>query len=414
MLSVLRNCWFALSYKYSVWRGDHEPLSIVSAASFGVGNRSFCKEAVRIVIRLTQAGFSAYLVGGCVRDVLCGVIPKDYDIVTDADPSDIRKLFRRSRIIGRRFRLVHVYSGQQIFEVNTFRARQLWLDSWLNGFRRSRWAHNNTYGTIEQDVWRRDFSINALYYDAVREEIWDYVGGIAAIKARQLVCIGVTKKRMENDPVRLLRALRFHIKTQFTMHPDILKALLEQKQLIQTQSKERVYMEVVKFFASGSAKAAWSVLKRYHILQQLFGSVCKELHNQQGEVFVEQWMNYVDQTLSKEHEFAQGVFFSGLLWPYFVTQEPLWSQKGPEGYALFLKQAQTLLTELGKTLVFPRMVEKDMVALWKLQYHFQHMQKEHCQGLMLKRLFQYALALLKIRAVSNAALVDTVVYWSEP
>jgi poly(A) polymerase len=181
--------------------------------------RAIPDDARKIVHRLTRFGHRAYLVGGCVRDLLAGLSPKDFDIATSATPREIKRLFRNSRIIGRRFRLVHIRFGDRILEVATFRAPPLATDEDDPYIHR-----DNVFGTEEQDAERRDFTINGLFYDCEKERVVDYVGGVADLEAHALRMIGDAELRLREDPVRILRAARFAAKLALTFPPDLLEA----------------------------------------------------------------------------------------------------------------------------------------------------------------------------------------------
>jgi poly(A) polymerase len=193
----------------------------------GIDPRSVDTDAMRIVERLRNNGHDAYIVGGAVRDLLIGRIPKDYDIVTDAQPQRIKRLFYRSRIIGRRFRLVHVYVGNRIYEVSTFR-------SMVNG------SIGNTYGTIDEDAQRRDFSMNALYFDPLQGHLVDYVGGYKDVKARRVVPVIPLKTIFTEDPVRMLRAVKYAVSTRFTIQFWTRLAIRRQAKLLATASVSRL------------------------------------------------------------------------------------------------------------------------------------------------------------------------------
>ena len=222
----------------------------------GIDPRSVDTDALRIVERLRNNGHDAYIVGGAVRDLLIGRLPKDYDIVTDAQPQRIKRLFYRSRIIGRRFRLVHVYVGNRIYEVSTFR-------SMING------SIGNTYGTIDEDAQRRDFSMNALYFDPLQGHLVDYVGGYKDVKARRIVPVIPLKTIFTEDPVRMLRAVKYAASTGFTIQFWTRLAIRRQAKLLSTASVSRLGEEAIKIFGSGKAARICESLRSFGLLKSI-------------------------------------------------------------------------------------------------------------------------------------------------
>lgn len=198
-------------------------------------------DAVMIVERLRDTGYKAYIVGGAVRDLIVGNTPKDFDIVTDATPSKIKRLFRNSRIIGRRFRIVHVIYGQKIFEVSTFRSI-------------SEGSVGNEFGTIDEDVQRRDFTINALYYDPIQEQVIDYVGGFKDIKKHILKPVIPLDHIFTEDPVRMLRAIKYAAKTESKMSFKVKRQIRKNSPLLATVSPSRLTEELLKIINSGRAE----------------------------------------------------------------------------------------------------------------------------------------------------------------
>ena len=200
------------------------------------------KDALKVVNVLTKAGFEAYLVGGCIRDLLLGYQPKDFDIATSATPEQAHKLFKRSRVIGRRFRLLHVmFSPRKFLEVATFRAGKVQTSN--NGV-----VRDNLYGSLKEDAFRRDFTVNALYYDVAKSELIDYVGGLDDLKASRIEMIGDPIERFEEDPVRMIRAVRFQAKLGSSLSEDILKAIKKQACLLSNIPPARLFDECVKLF----------------------------------------------------------------------------------------------------------------------------------------------------------------------
>jgi poly(A) polymerase len=219
---------------------------------------------------LQKEGYSAYLVGGCVRDLLLGREPKDFDVVTNADPEQVRKVFRNCRLIGRRFRLAHVHFGREVIEVATFRGAGEEQNDKQVLNKEGRLLRDNVYGTIEEDVWRRDFTVNALYYNIKDFSVVDFVGGMADHKAAELKLIGDPDTRFREDPVRMLRAVRFAVKLGFKLHPDCEKSMHKVAELLSSIPSARLYDETLKLFMSGYALQTFEMLRHYGLFQVLF------------------------------------------------------------------------------------------------------------------------------------------------
>jgi poly(A) polymerase len=237
-----------------------------------ISRRSISPNALKVLYRLKDAGYQAFLVGGAVRDLLLGLTPKDFDVATNALPEEVRRLFRNCRLIGRRFRLAHVHFGSEIIEVATFRAasaperedaesdpdadgeeiRDPVEDSEHRAFdTRGRILRDNSYGTVEEDVWRRDFAANSLYYNIGDLSIWDFADGVADINARRLKLIGDPETRYREDPVRMLRAVRFAAKLDFTIEPDTEQPISRLAHLLDGVPPARLFDECLKLFLSG-------------------------------------------------------------------------------------------------------------------------------------------------------------------
>ncbi|PIE97392.1 MAG: polynucleotide adenylyltransferase [Treponema sp.] len=219
------------------------------------------QEAMHIINRLHSSGFDAYIVGGAVRDLLLGRPPKDFDIVTSAEPAKIRRIFRNSRIIGKRFRLVHVYFDSKIYEVATFRSNE-------NG------SVGNTFGSIEEDVRRRDFSINALYYDPLKNQVIDYVNGVRDLQKKKLSAVIPKKTIFLEDPVRMVRAIKYSIMTDCKI-PLLLKLQIAgNASMLQYTSDSRITEEINKILKSAHSMPIMKALIRYHLIEYIQPNVC--------------------------------------------------------------------------------------------------------------------------------------------
>src|SRR5262245_60553153 len=260
---------------------------VVARSDHPISRANISSNALKVLYRLRDAGFQAFLVGGAVRDLLLDLHPKDFDVATNAHPDQVKQLFRNCRLIGRRFHLAHVRFGYEIIEVATFRAAHTPIDEDNSvdeaGHRvldeRGRILRDNLYGTIEEDVWRRDFTANALYYNISDFSVWDYVGGYEDAQARVLRLIGDPETRYREDPVRMLRAVRFAAKLGFRIHPDTAAPIPKLAWMLDAVPPARLFDEVNKMFLAGSASAAFDLLRELGLLEHLFPDLAGVLAN---------------------------------------------------------------------------------------------------------------------------------------
>lgn len=245
----------------------HEPV-IRPRSEHSISRRDIDPDALKVLYRLIRRGHVAYLVGGGVRDLLLGRKPKDFDISTDARPQELKKLFRNCFLIGRRFRLAHIKYGDKVIETSTFRCQPQ-----SNGEEELLQTDDNTFGTAEEDAMRRDFTINGLFYDVETFSVLDYVGGLHDLDARVVRCIGDPVIRFKEDPVRMLRAIRFASRLDFSIHPDTFAALKECRQEISKASAPRLLEEIFRLYAYGSSAAAFRLLHETGFLEILMPEV---------------------------------------------------------------------------------------------------------------------------------------------
>ena len=287
---------------------------IIPRSAHGVSRDEFSKSALKVLYRLHKSGYQAFLVGGCVRDALVGLHPKDFDVATDATPDEVRALFSNCRLIGRRFRLAHVRFGREIIEVATFRAAANHADDDHAHDDEGRIIRDNVYGSIEEDVWRRDFTCNALYYNIADHSIWDFVGGVEHIKQKHIVLIGDPEQRLREDPVRMLRAVRFAAKLGFTVDDSVSDAMRNQADLLTNVPAARLFDEFLKLFQAGHAERTFDMLREYGLFAQLFPATDQEIEQDDAFAdFVRAALRNTDkrvaQGLSVTPMFLLGVFF---------------------------------------------------------------------------------------------------------
>ena len=265
--------------------------------------------ALDVVSRLREAGFQALLVGGCVRDLLLGAAPKDFDVATDATPEQVRRLFRRSRMVGRRFKIAHVHYGREFVEVSTFR-KLLAADE-----EGDHAAHptglilrDNAYGRLDEDAFRRDFTVNALYYDPHDDEILDFVGGIEDIERHCLRCIGNPRERLREDPVRLLRAMRFQAKLGFDLDAGITRDEDLTAERLTAIPPARLFEEFTKLFLTGHAANAWRIVKASPVRSVLFPTVPPD------SPLIGLAMDNTDLRIAEDKPVTPGFLLAVILW----------------------------------------------------------------------------------------------------
>ena len=311
---------------------------IVPRADHPISRSSISPSALKVLYRLKDAGYQAFLVGGAVRDLLLGRQPKDFDIATNAHPEQVRQLFRNCRLIGRRFHLAHVRFGQEIIEVATFRAAHTLVDednSVDEDSRRvldthGRILRDNLYGTIEEDVWRRDFTANALYYNIADFSVWDYTGGVADANARVLKLIGDPETRYREDPVRMLRAVRFAAKLEFQIDAASAAPIAKLASMLHSVPAARLFDEVNKLFLAGCALRSFELLREYGLLAQLFPDLADALRKDesgQAERLVRLGLQGTDERVRADKSVTPAFLFAVLLWP--VVQQQAKQQSYP-------------------------------------------------------------------------------------
>ena len=340
-----------------------------------ISRKQISRAALNVLYGLHEQGFQAFLVGGCLRDLLCGREPKDFDVVTDATPEQVQRLFKRSRIIGRRFQIVHVRFGREVIEVSTFRAFQR-DDQELDRDQHS--AHeetglvlrDNTWGSIEEDALRRDFTINALYYNIADFALYDFVGSRRAIERGEISLIGDPEQRYREDPVRMLRAARFAAKLGFRLDQKASRKIPELAELLLQVPPARLFDEVLKLFLSGHARASMQQLQDLGLFHFLFPETDRSLKGPQGKVWeklILAAMDNTDRRLAQDKPVTPAFIFAVLLWPVTVARlEKLRADGMPPAPALH-KAAGWALNQQVQHTAIPRRFSTVMREMWDLQ-----------------------------------------------
>jgi poly(A) polymerase len=345
---------------------------IYARSEHSISRKQISDHALKVLYRLHKEGFDAYLVGGCVRDLLLGREPKDFDVVTNAEPEQIKKVFRNCRLIGRRFRLAHVHFGQEVIEVATFRgAGEANDEQVLN--KEGRLVRDNVYGTIEEDVWRRDFTVNALYYNIKDFSVVDYTGGMLDHQAAVLRLLGDPETRLREDPVRMLRAVRFAVKLGFSIHPECEQAIHDAAPLLANIPAARLYDEALKLFLSGYGLQTFEMLRHYGLFQVLFPIIERSLaEEEQGfpRLLLVKALENSDNRIADGKTVTAYFLFAAFLWDAVQIRSKQKIAKGSNNYMAYQDAANEVIAVQVKSIALPRHITLAMREVWSLQPKF--------------------------------------------
>ena len=358
------------------------------------------RNALDVVRQLNEAGFDAYLVGGCVRDLLCNVKPKDFDVATNATPNEVRGLFRRARLVGRRFPIAHVRYGREIIEVSTFRQGQHddieTNDSGLI-------VRDQAFGGLADDAFRRDFTINALYYDVSNDQIIDYVGGIEDIKNKRIRFIGAPAARLAEDPVRYLRALRFAAKLNFEIDQDIEDLVEDTADRLEAISNARLFDEFLKLFLSGYGEAVWLMLRDTPLVYSLFPSCDPD------SGLVTDAMRNTDVRIASDQPVTPGFLVAVLLWADFEAR--LSESSTNQNPKALYDTASDALAIQQPHISIPRRYSLFTREVWQLQPRLVERQPRNIRRLMGHKRFRAAFDFLYLRGAESPVIGECAQWW---
>jgi poly(A) polymerase len=388
---------------------------IVPRGEHNVSRANISPNALKVLYRLKSAGFEAFLVGGGVRDLMLDRHPKDFDVVTNASPDQIQDVFRNCRLIGRRFRLAHVRFGRDIVEVATFRASGAEPDDDERAHTDSgRILRDNVYGTIDEDVWRRDFTVNALYYNIADYSIWDYVDGVSDVRARTLRLIGDPEKRYREDPVRMLRAIRFAAKLDFTLAPETAAPIASLGKLLAEVPPARLFDELLKLFQSGHAVRSFELLVQYDLLRYLFRDTAALLETDQRDkimAFIHRGLFNTDERVQADKPITPMFLYALFLWfPIVALARRLESEGWNEGQSM-LEASQRIVAS--QQTAFPRRFSSPMKELLNMQWRFGQRHGARALRLLQHKRFRAAYDFLVLRASCGEVDDETVAWWTE-
>jgi poly(A) polymerase len=417
------------------------PPLVIPRSEHSISRAGISPNALKVLYRLKDAGYQGFLVGGAVRDLLLGITPKDFDVATNALPEEVRRLFRNCRLIGRRFRLAHVHFGHEIIEVATFRAaaaperedaEEVDPDAENDGSpvesaapfesehrafdQTGRILRDNIYGTIEEDVWRRDFAANGLYYNIDDFSIWDFVDGVSDVRARRLKLIGDPETRYREDPVRMLRAVRFAAKLDFSIEPATEAPIGKLAYLLDGVPPARLFDECLKLFLSGFGAKSYRLLQKYGLFEHLFPMSAAAFAlppYAYAQEMLERGLINTDERIAADKPVTPTFLFAVLLWSA-VLRELNERQAGPApDLALLLQACDTVLRAQQSRVAIPRRFAIPMRELLMLQPRFNRRSGLKSLSLLQHPRFRAAYDFLLLRAQVGVADPELAKWWTD-
>jgi poly(A) polymerase len=388
---------------------SHHGPAVIPVSAHGITRDRISPGSRRVCETLQENGHHAFVVGGAVRDLLIGAEPKDFDVATDATPEEIRRAFRRSRIIGRRFQIVHVMMGAETLEVTTFRGM---LDANTKKDEHGRVLHDNVFGSQAEDAARRDFTANALYYDPTTEAVIDYHHGVADLKQKTLRMIGEPRARYREDPVRLLRAVRLAAKLGLIIDPEARKPIREMAGLLENVPAARLFDEMLKLLTSGHSVKCLTQLRDEGLHHGLLPLLDVILEQPMGEKFVMLALANTDERVRRGKGTSPGFLFATLLWHEVLAHwEKLKGRGEPKIPALF-QAMDTVLDVQGEKLAITRRIAGDIKDIWLLQPRFEQRAGKRPYALLEQPRFRAGYDFLLLRAEAGEIDGEIADWWT--
>lgn len=399
---------------------------VMTRAEHGISRDDVSPNALKVMYRLNGAGFESYLVGGCVRDVLMGKVPKDFDVVTNATPEQIKGLFRNCRLIGRRFRLAHIVFGREIIEVATFRGHHSDeakdTDAPKNKVRakqddQGQLVRDNVFGTIEEDAERRDFTFNAMYYSVADFTVKDFANGLDAIEKREVRLIGDPETRYREDPVRMLRAIRFAAKLQMTLHPETAAPIKNLAHLLQNIPAARLFEETLKLFLSGEGEKTFFMLHEYGLIAPLFPQIepflsdtsCREMQ------FIRKVLQNTDERINSNMRVTPAFLYAALLWyPLEEHAQRLQSESGLNAHDAFNIASGDVIAKQTQRIMIPKRFSTVIRDIWVLQQRLPKRFGKRAFQLLSHPKFRAGYDFLLVRGqIEGGKLLELAQWWTQ-
>ena len=387
---------------------------IIPRSEHRVSRQDINENALKVLYRLHKAGYEAYLVGGGVRDLLLGKHPKDFDIATNALPEQVKDLFRNCRLIGRRFRLAHIHFGREIIEVATFRGHHGQTDDEsLARVHNGMIVRDNVFGSLEEDAWRRDFTVNALYYNIADFSVVDYTGGIEDLELKRLRMIGDAHLRCQEDPVRILRAVRFAAKLDFTFDKDLVEAITEQRERLHAVPPARLFDELLKLFLSGHAVPTYQLLRQHDLLEMLFAET--DLHLKQNDDEFEDFLlaafNNTDMRILEDKPVTPAFLFAALLWGPIKKLSMGYQNEGMSPVQSLQEAGRVLLHEQNEQIAIPKRFRLPIREIWTGQARLRNRRGRRANWLISQPRFRAIYDFMLLRHQAGEPELDELCDW---
>ena len=395
--------------------------TVVSKENHSLNASLVSRDAIKVVKTLQKAGYEAYIVGGSIRDLLLGLSPKDFDVATNARPSEVKAIFRRSRIIGRRFQIVHVRFNREVIEVTTFRSNEkLNSDESQNNsnFRQETdsglLTRDNVFGSLEEDAARRDLTVNALYYDPSEEIIYDFAGGMKDIKNRVIRIIGNASTRYSEDPVRLLRVIRFSAKLGFTIETETAKPIVKLGSDLRYISSPRLFDESLKLFMSGEGSSIYKLLKKYALFEYIVPQAKNLVRNKSinADFLFEQVFLNTDNRIKSNQRVTPAFIYAALLWPSLVQLVEAFKNKGNSPSYSLNKAASEVISKQISVTAIPKRFTIPMREIWDLQFQMPRRGGKRAERLSLHPRFRAGYDFILLREQAGENLDDLGKWWT--
>ena len=391
-------------------------LEIIPRNAHHISRSGISENALKVLYRLHKSGFKAYLVGGGVRDLLLNMKPKDFDVVTNATPDQIKSLFRNCRLVGRRFRLAHIVFGRDVIEVATFRGHHNHGNDQISKTNaEGRLLRDNVYGTIEEDAERRDFTVNALYYDISDFSIHSYGNGVNDLENGVLRLIGDPDTRYREDPVRMLRAVRFATKLDMTIEDNTLSPIRNLAPLLADIPAARMYEEVLKLFFNGKALLNYQMMQDLNLFEALFPQVDRLIkEDPQGPVakMLKIVMESTDNRVNQDKPVTPAFFYAAILWyPLQQKAEEIALEGGLSSYDAYFASMGDILEHQCRTISIPKRFSVPARDIWQMQLRFERSQNSRAFKLLESPKFRAAYDLLVLRGMAERGNVNKAADW---